>query len=113
MSLEYYLLCRETTNEVIINLTNVINGMSVLYSNTISEETKDNSNLYRNPFFINYINHKEAIQSQIKNMENCKTWCENNIDKLCTHEFIVDMIDINPDKSKTICYCKICGHTEK
>ena len=26
----------------------------------------------------------------------------------CEHNFITDIIDINPEKDKTICYCTIC-----
>jgi hypothetical protein len=37
-----------------------------------------------------------------------KELCKININKLCRHEFIVDSIDITPDKSKTISYCKFC-----
>jgi len=28
---------------------------------------------------------------------------------LCKHEWIIDTIDIDPDRSKTIEYCKVCG----
>jgi len=31
---------------------------------------------------------------------------------LCKHEWIIDTIDIDPDRSKTIEYCKICGVTK-
>jgi len=27
----------------------------------------------------------------------------------CAHEFVIDSIDITPDKSRTICYCDVCG----
>jgi len=31
---------------------------------------------------------------------------------ICIHEYITDLIDIDPDISKTIEYCKICGNTK-
>jgi cell division protein ZapA (FtsZ GTPase activity inhibitor) len=31
---------------------------------------------------------------------------------LCNHEWFIDNIDIDPDTSKTIEYCKICGATK-
>lgn len=31
---------------------------------------------------------------------------------ICNHEWIIDLIDIDPDKSKTIEYCKNCGLTK-
>lgn len=31
---------------------------------------------------------------------------------ICKHEYITDLIDIDPDISKTIEYCKNCGNTK-
>jgi hypothetical protein len=31
--------------------------------------------------------------------------------KYCNHNVVVDLIDIDPDRSKTISYCTICGNT--
>jgi len=28
------------------------------------------------------------------------------------HKYIIDLIDISPDKSNTIEYCQICGYTK-
>lgn len=36
---------------------------------------------------------------------------EDNTD--CIHEWIYDLIDIDPDKSITICYCSKCELTKK
>jgi hypothetical protein len=33
---------------------------------------------------------------------------ENRIKSECKHEYEEDDIDISPDESKHICYCKIC-----
>jgi len=35
-----------------------------------------------------------------------------NDNKCCDHEFIRDLIDITPDKSKEIIYCILCGYTK-
>jgi hypothetical protein len=40
---------------------------------------------------------RDTLNQQIKNM--------------CNHEFETDTIDINPDESRTISYCKICEFT--
>lgn len=31
--------------------------------------------------------------------------------KNCNHNIVMDLIDIDPDRSKTISYCTICGNT--
>ena len=36
----------------------------------------------------------------------------NKIIDICNHEWIIDLIDIDPDKSKTIEYCTNCGLTK-
>jgi hypothetical protein len=35
-----------------------------------------------------------------------------NLINLCKHDWFIDNIDIDPDTSKTIEYCKICGTTK-
>ena len=37
---------------------------------------------------------------------------KQHIYNICNHEMETDYIDITPDKSKMISYCKICGFTE-
>ncbi len=36
---------------------------------------------------------------------------ETYINTYCDHDFIDDTIDIDPDKSKSISYCKNCSYT--
>ena len=38
--------------------------------------------------------------------------CDKKIQELCPHDFIDDMIDITPDRSEHITYCKICEYTK-
>ena len=35
-----------------------------------------------------------------------------NLTNLCNHDWFIDNIDIDPDRTKTIEYCKICGTTK-
>ncbi len=60
-------------------------------------ESEDN-----NTFFTNKLNH----------MKKLKKLCDNKINNLCNHDFENDLIDISPDKSDYITYCKICGFTK-
>jgi hypothetical protein len=57
------------------------------------------------------IDDKEHIKSKLKYINNLRNICEKKIIKLCNHEFINDVIDINPEKSQNITYCKICEYT--
>ena len=41
-----------------------------------------------------------------------KNICDEKIIELCEHEFIDDTIDITPDKSENITYCRICSFTK-
>ena len=46
-------------------------------------------------------------------LTSLKEECEKKIQELCNHEFETDLVDIDPDKSSTIQYCKICEYTNK
>jgi hypothetical protein len=46
----------------------------------------------------------------IKQNNKCtNSECNNK----CNHQFVKDLIDINPDYSKEITYCTLCGYTKK
>jgi hypothetical protein len=49
------------------------------------------------------LNKKVSISSLIK----------NNIINQCEHEWVKDLIDIDPDRSKEICYCIKCEMTKR
>jgi hypothetical protein len=38
---------------------------------------------------------------------------EEFIEKYCSHKYITDWIDINPEKGMTIEYCEVCETTVK
>jgi hypothetical protein len=51
-----------------------------------------------------------ATETRISGLEERRTtllqWLEYI--RQCSHEFIVDLVDVNPDQSKTVTYCKHC-----
>jgi hypothetical protein len=58
---------------------------------------------------INFYNNLcVEIESQLVILKNMKKLNDNNIYEHCEHNFITDIIDINPEKEQTICYCTIC-----
>ena len=52
---------------------------------------------------IKNITHNVIETKIIMNKSNDTIIYEN-----CKHNFITDIIDIDPEKEKTICYCTIC-----
>ena len=62
---------------------------------------------------INEINQMLNNQNEyIKQIILLNEKVKQKIASLCKHEWIVDSIDIDPDRSKTIEYCKICQITK-
>ena len=51
-----------------------------------------------------------VAETRISGLEERRTtllqWLEYI--RQCSHEFIVDLVDVNPDQSKTVTYCKHC-----
>jgi hypothetical protein len=88
MSLEYYLFYKNHYEDSIRDLDNTINS----------------STEPMNAFFL--LERKHYI-TELKEI------CDKKILELsCNHEFEDDMIDINPERSQNITYCKICGYTK-
>lgn len=46
--------------------------------------------------------------SSLKKLAIDKQLCRENINKLCQHVFVKDMIDVGCEKSQTIEYCSVC-----
>jgi hypothetical protein len=44
---------------------------------------------------------------------NYKNVIDEQINRFCIHEWVNDLIDITPDRSQYITYCKICEVTQK
>jgi len=99
MDLEYYLFCRKRYENIITNLRVIIETYDILIEKEKNLKIESNND---RTFFI----EKRENIIQLKNI------CDNKINKLCKHEFEDDLIDITPDVSQHITYCKICGFTK-
>lgn len=106
MDINYYLLCRKEYNCIISNLENIICHYEYIcdltkYSeiDTEYDPTKEETNKH---FFIKKIIHIKQL----------KKVCDKKIHELCVHDFIEDDIDISPDESRHITYCRICEYTK-
>ncbi len=104
MSLEYYMLCRDEYNNIICQLKEIINRFDIIIDRTISENNIQNS-------LLKIEKNKNFFIDKLKNIEEQKNICYSKIQQLCRHEFVDDLIDINPDTSISIKYCQICEFT--
>jgi hypothetical protein len=46
-------------------------------------------------------------------LQDFKAYADFKIDTLCNHEWVKDEIDITPDRSQQITYCKLCEISKK
>ena len=63
---------------------------------------------------INFYNNLcEDCERQLVLIKNMKKTNDEVVYNNCEHNFITDIIDIDPEKEKTICYCTICELTKR
>jgi len=81
--------------------------------NLIDTSLNVNENILQYNKNITEIN--ELLNEQIEHIKSLMLSNEkirSKIISLCNHEWVQDSIDIDPDRSKTIEYCKICHLTK-
>lgn len=86
-------------DETLINLidTSITTNLDYFQYNKNISEINGLLNQYSE-----HLNHLVLLNTQL----------HKKITSLCKHEWIEDSIDIDPDRSKTIEYCKVCGVTK-
>jgi hypothetical protein len=115
----------QTEKDILLNIhTTVYDFTKMLIETKIKllDITKDINRLDNN-FFLE---EKDEVHTKLMLIFDTKTMQElthvlmdyNNIikDKLinsCNHEWIDDDIDIGLDKTKSICYCRLCETSKK
>ena len=98
MSLHYFLSCKRNYIKIIQKLEYIIETLDDIDYMTISEFSD-----------ICYPkNNKDFFTEKIKHFQDLIDNCNNELDHLCCHNFIDDVIDITPDRSQSITYCDIC-----
>jgi DNA-binding transcriptional regulator GbsR (MarR family) len=108
MSLDYFLLSRKQYSNVLRELEEILANYDEL--NNIQKD-----NFIKNNNFIEIFDNTNTknIFILLKNhIQEFKQMCDKEIETLCDHEFVYDMIDTDLDTSKNICYCKICEFTK-
>ena len=107
MSLDYYLFCKKSYNEIKCKLDEIIDKYNDIHNYSKNEEDKEIKDVIileeeDKFFFIETKKHIENIENKFK----------EKIQKICCHHMVEDLIDISPDISKNIRYCEYCEYTE-
>jgi len=110
MSIFFYIELKKQNNTLIKQLEEAISS----YNEIMSSINENCEYTYSTVELINFYNDLcEDCEYQIKQIISINTSNDELIYNQCKHNFITDIIDINIEKSKTVCYCTICELTKK
>jgi hypothetical protein len=107
MDINYFLLLQKKYKEMLENIDVVIEHFNEI--NDLSNEYVSSMDRYLHIIFDTEI-HKNCFLEKRKQIVELKDMCKTYIQKYCNHEMVEDLIDITPDKSRTIIYCKLCEY---
>jgi len=109
MSLEYYLFCRKSYNNMITELNHIIETYTGVCDYTLDEMCViEKSHL---DVFVPEYNKNMFIEKK-QHIQRLKNLCDEKILKICKHNFVEDLIDIGLEDSKYIKYCTVCEYTD-
>jgi hypothetical protein len=109
MSIEYYLYYKKRLENIIKYLEEINNENELIFSSIATLEFDIAENIMQK---LNLNENSETFKYKLNYMNQLKHICECEIYKLCEHEFEEDIIDITPERSEKITYCKICEYTK-
>jgi hypothetical protein len=109
MDINYFLLLKNKYNNILTNLETIIEDCDDIRCYTDEYVSSNNKSLYM--VFNPHLTKAKFIENK-KYVEQLKNTCIQCINSNCNHEFIEDVIDISPDRSKTIRYCRFCEESE-
>ena len=110
MDINYFLLLKDKYTSMLSNINDIIE-----ICKEINEYAKENILNNERELYIlfNSDANMEIFLERKKQIKNLKKICNQYIYYLCNHEFVRDDIDIDPDKSNTIYYCRLCELNEE
>jgi len=113
MSLDYLLNMKNENDYAIAYLKEINHNHSAMKEETVLRLIDTSLNVNEN--VIQYNKHIAEINQllneqteHIKHLMLSNERIRTKIISICKHEWITDSIDIDPDRSQTIEYCKIC-----
>jgi hypothetical protein len=108
MSVNYYLFCKKSYDKIICHLDNIINIFE-----EIDEFSKEENDVFKSDIVLsNQLHNINFFYNRKEHIQVLRDICKKNLIEKCSHQFIEDTIDIDPDRSKNIRYCSICEYTE-
>lgn len=93
--------------ETKINISNIKRDVNNLDNNYFEE---DNDKLYAT---LMTIFDELSLEELMQMLSTYKNIVEDKLNNICIHEWVYDDIDIGPEKSQRICYCKLCEISKK
>jgi len=105
MDINYFLLLKKKYNHILSNIETIIDDCDDIsyYTDEYVSNTDKALRMIFNPELT-----KTKFKENKTHIEQMKALCIQYINSSCSHEFIEDQIDITPDTTKTIRYCKFC-----
>jgi len=110
MNINYFLSTKKEYHKVLYGLNEIIDRYEELKD---IQDDYSKSTTIDNPFIIIFDNEntKDIFIKLKKHIKEFIQICDTEIEKLCSHDFVYDVVDISPDHSKQICYCTKCEFT--
>jgi hypothetical protein len=103
MSLHYFLYCRKNYERIIQHLEYIIDIFDDINYMTISE--------FLDSYELTHEKQNNKINFFIEKLayvKNLKDDCSREIQQLCCHDYVDDVIDVAHERSEHITYCSIC-----
>lgn len=109
-TIEYLIGLKEKNHHLIHQLEENISK----YDEIMSFVNENCDYTYTTVDLINfYNNYSERAKDEIRQMKIVNKNIDEQIDKVCEHNFVTDVVDITPEKDQTVCYCTICELNKK
>jgi len=106
----FHIEFKKKNHNLIQHLEETIN----LYTDIVSHI---NDNCVYNYNTVDLMNLYEKMSNETKEnldiLKNIQKINDEEIYENCEHDFITDIVEINDEKIKTVCYCTICEFTKE
>lgn len=112
MDLDYFLFLEKEYKKISLHLDEIIASYEGLIVYTTKQQNKTNTfEVNEMVDTLNFKHHQYLLQKNrlLHSLNNCR----ENMNNICHHNYITDLIDLSPERSEIIQYCTLCGNTKK